>query len=73
VIVCVCVLLVFIVALIAGRVTSRNQGDVFVVVSKDRDGKRVTRTVLAGDEDQARLAHYEAHPDDHIIGVRPHR
>jgi hypothetical protein len=47
--------------------------DVFVVVSEDHGGERTARCVLAGDENQARLAHYEHHPDDHIIGVKPHR
>ena len=43
--------------------------DVFVVVYRTQDGRREFRCVLAGSLDDARQAHKEQHPDDHIVAV----
>ena len=47
--------------------------DVWVVTSERWNGTRFARTVLAGDDDQARHAHLEHYPDEQIVSVRPHR
>jgi hypothetical protein len=47
--------------------------DIWVVISEACSGKRSTRCVLAGDEDQARHAHLEHYPDQQIVTVRPQR
>jgi hypothetical protein len=44
--------------------------DVFLVISEARDRKRSARRVLAGDEDQARHAHLDHYPDEHIVAVK---
>jgi hypothetical protein len=44
--------------------------DVFLVISEARNGKRSTRCVLAGDENQARQAHLEHYPDERIVTVK---
>jgi hypothetical protein len=47
--------------------------DIWVVTSQAGSGKRSARRVLAGDEDQARHAHLEHYPDQHIVTVRQQR
>ena len=46
--------------------------DIYVVISEAWDGRRNERCVLAGDELDARQAHQEHHPYDHIVTVKAH-
>jgi hypothetical protein len=44
--------------------------DVYLVVSEGWSGGCKSRCVLAGSEDDARQAHAEHYPNDHIVAVK---
>ncbi len=43
--------------------------DIFVVTSEGSSSGHITRTVIAGSEDDARQTHQEHHPDESIVAV----
>jgi hypothetical protein len=52
------------------RFDDREMHDVFIVISEDRDGGHIARTVYAASEDDARQTHRENYAGEPIVEVQ---